>query len=297
MTAEVLSAFCDTGLRSVVLKGPALGRHLYRDGSPRSYLDADLLVAPADLPRAGNALRDLGFDLEMDQAAHPSRIPEPYAQVWRRPPGDEAVDLHWRLPGMQASGKRTSEVLGAHTEPITIGGVMAESLDRPAIALLVALHAAYHGTSVAKPLADLERALDQIDLANWSDASGLAADLDAVEAFAAGLRLLPAGEDLAAHLELPPVTSPRRRLYAAGRPPAALGILGILEKHSGRGRARAVRDAVVPTPEFMRASRPLARRGRTGLILAYLVRAVVRAGQLPGALRAVRSSRRPPAQR
>jgi hypothetical protein len=93
------------------------------------------------------------------------------------------------------------------------------------------------------------------------------------------------------------VTSPRRRLYAAGRPPAALGILGIVEKHSGRGRALAVLDAVVPTPEFMRASRPLARRGRSGLVLAYLVRAVVRASQLPAALRAVRSSRRPPAQR
>lgn len=297
-TAEVLRAFEKRGCRSIVLKGPALQRELHGDGSRRAYFDTDLLVSPADLPRAARILSELGFALVMDHRDH-AGVSEPRAQEWGRTPGRKELDLHWRISGVGVPDERAWEILAAQTEPIVVGGAAGESLSRPGIALHVALHAAHHGTTRPKPLRDLDRALDRIGTDTWVQAAVLAAELDASEAFAAGLRLSPAGERLATELRLLPVQSPRRRLLAATQPPGSLAVLRIVEAPTARARARALRGEIAPAPAFMRAAFPLARRGRVGLALAYLVRAAMRAWQLPGAIRAVRWSRgaRPPAGR
>ena len=290
-TVEVLCAFEDTGCRSILLKGPTLQRELHRDGSRRNYGDTDLLVAPRDLPRAAQTLARLGFRLVLDHSEHPG-VSEPHAQEWERA-GRDSVDLHWRVPGVGIPAERAWDLLAARTAPIAIGRAVGESLAPAGVALLVALHAAHHGTTVERPIRDLERALDLVDGDVWAQAAGLARDLGASEAFAAGLRLAPAGERLTGDLGLPPVGSPRRRLLATDQPPGSLGVLRVLEAPTTRERIRALRSEMLPAPDFIRASSPLARRGRAGLALAYAGRLLARAWQLPVALRAVRWSRRP----
>jgi hypothetical protein len=288
MTAEVLGALDRARIRSIVLRGPVLRRELYGDSS-RAYVDADLLVSPADLARTGDVLGDLGFELRFDEAAYPGRVWDAHAQTWWR--GENRVDLHWRLTGVEAPADRSWEILAANTTAIDIAGAAARGLSRPGIALIVALHAGHHGRELPKPIADLERALDGLDAATWAEAAQLAGQLDALEAFGAGLRVVPRGEALAAELGLPSVRSPYRRLRAAKPPPASLSVLGILEAPAGRGRARAVLEALFPAPAFMRAAFPVARRGRTGLALAYLTRGLRRAGGLRSAVRAARAVR------
>ena len=289
-TVEVLRAFQHAGCRSILLKGPTLQRELHRDGSRRRYRDTDLLVAPAELPRAADALARLGFRLALDHSEHPG-VSEPHAQEWKR--SREAVDLHWRIPGVGVPAERAWDVLATRTAPIAIGDTAGESLARSGVALLVALHAAHHGTTATQPLSDLERALDQVEGDVWAEAARLASDLDASEAFAAGLRLAPAGARLAGDLRLPPVGSPRRRLMAADQPPGSLGVLTILEAPTIRTRMRAIRAELLPAPDFIRVQWPLARRGRLGLVLAYAARLLARTWQLPAAIRAVRWSRKP----
>ena len=290
-TVAVLRAFQQVGCRSILLKGPTLQRELHRDGSRRRYSDTDLLVAPADLPRAAEALDGLGFRLALDHSDHPG-VSEPHAQEWERF-GRKSVDLHWRIPGVGIPAERAWDVLAAQTASIAIGNAPGESLTPPGVALLVALHAAHHGTTVEHPLRDLERALEQLDKDVWAEAARVASDLDASEPFAAGLRLAPAGERLAGELGLPPVGSPRRRLMAGDQPPGSLGVLRIIEVPDHRKRMRAIRAELLPAPDFMRAGSPLARRGRIGLMLAYAARVLARAWQLPAAIRAVRWARRP----
>src|SRR5690348_9309849 len=94
--SEVLGGLASDGIESVLLKGLALQRRLYGDGALRRYGDANLLVAPAELARAGGVLSALGFELAFDPLEHPLRMPGAHAQEWRR--GRDAVDLHWRLP-------------------------------------------------------------------------------------------------------------------------------------------------------------------------------------------------------
>jgi hypothetical protein len=295
VTAEVLRAFQDADCRSILLKGPALGQELYEDGSPRHYWDTDLLVAPEDLGRAGAALRALGFELALDHGDHPG-IAEPHAQEWSRGAAFRSVDLHWCVPGIEAPDRVAWEVLAERTKPIVVAGAVGETLEREGLALLVALHAAHHGTTRSKPLTDLERALERFGADTWAEARALAGRLAAVEAFTAGLLLTPQGTRLARELALPDVTSPRVRLIAAQQEPGSIGVLDVLEAPTTRERLRVMRAALLPAPSYMRAVSAVARRGRAGLALAYLTRALARARQLPAAVRAVRRARRPPAR-
>jgi hypothetical protein len=294
-TAEVIRAFKDAGCRSILLKGPALAQELYEPGSQRPYWDTDLLVAPGDIGRAGTALRGIGFELALDHGEH-SGIAEPHAQEWSRGASHRGVDLHWCFPGIEAPHQVAWEALAERTKPIVVAGARGETLDRGGVALLVALHAAHHGTTRGQPLTDLERALERFGADTWIDARSLALRLHAVEAFTAGLLLSPQGKRLAAELALPDVTSARVRLIASQQEPGSIGVLDVLEAPSTRERLRVIRAALVPAPSYMRAVSAVARRGRAGLLLAYLTRALARARQLPAAVRAVRRARRPPAR-
>ena len=296
LTVEVLRAFRAAGCRAILLKGLAFRRHLYADGSLRGYGDVDLLVAPDDLARAGAALASLGFELGLDHVEHPG-MAEPHAHEWRRPGGPRVIDLHWRIPGVDAPPDDAWRILSEHAEPIQVGAEVVESLRAEGIALVAVLHAAFHGRAHGRSLRDLERALEVLDRDTWTEAAQLATRLNAAEAFAAGLRLAPAGKLPSAALGLPEVCSPRRRLLAGDQPEGSIGLLRITEPAPVRERLRALRYALLPARAHMRASSTLAARGRAGLVLAYLLRAGRRTVQLPAAIRAVRASRastRPP---
>lgn len=284
-TAEVVRALEADGVSPILLKGPALCRALDLE---RSYGDADLLVAPAQLDRAGEVLARLGFRLTLDHREH-GAVADPRAQEWKRGSRD-SVDLHWRIAGVAAPPADAWALLNSRTEAIELGRAAARTLDATGVALVVALHAAHHGETLGNPLRDLDRALERIDHDGWRAAAALARELDATEAFAAGLRLRPVGAELARELELPTKLSPRRRLMASSQPAGSLGLLRIAD---ARGhRLRAIRDELLPAPEYMRAHDPRARRGRGGLALAYAARLASRGAGLPRALTAVRAARR-----
>ena len=54
--AEVVGALSDAGVRSIVLKGPAVIRWLYPEITDRFSVDVDMLVSPEDVDQAGRAL-------------------------------------------------------------------------------------------------------------------------------------------------------------------------------------------------------------------------------------------------
>jgi hypothetical protein len=293
MTADVIVALQAAGVQNILMRGPAFGRELYGEGALRTYSDADILVAPDAVPAAARVLESLGFELVLDHREHPG-IAEPHAQEWhsQRLRGD--VDLHWRIAGVDAPAERAWQILAARTEPLPLAGTVGQAFARPGTALLVALHAAHHGRSRTRALTDLERAVDRLDVGVWREAAALADELEAGEAFAAGLRVIPEGERLADALGLGTVLSPSRQLMASDHQAGAIALLRVVQASSGRDRLRAARVGLFPAPAYMRAKHRLARRGLMGLVLAYLVRMLTHAWQLPGAIRAVRSTRREP---
>jgi hypothetical protein len=288
-------------VRSVLLKGPAVARWLYRDDpAVRSYVDVDLLVSVGSFPRVTAVLSELGFELSLAEVALPHGR-RPHAETWERPGDGFMVDLHSTLPGVGVAPELAWRVLAADTAAMTVGGAEVEVLGEPARALLVALHAAHHGVKEGQTREDLSRALAQVPVETWGAAYRVAERLKAIEALSSGLRLLPAGAELASELGLPVADSVEAVLRAGSAPELALSFDWLVNAPSSRARARLIARKLVPPAGVLKARSPLARRGPAGLVVAYAVNPFVLAWRGGPALRAwvearreAHSSRRPP---
>ena len=285
LTAELADAFERREIACILLKGPVVARWLYDDGSVRSYSDCDLLVAPDQIPAAQRLLAELGFH----DTASPLGHPRLDSHEWRR--GEHRVDLHSTLIGIRASPRAVWETLSPLCETTVVGGAPVQVLNVPARALHVVLHAAQHGRAEPKPLEDLRRALEIVPESTWLDVAALARRLDAVEAFATGLRLLPQGSAVASGLGLASAASADATLRLEPVP-LALGIEHLVSTPGWKSRLHIVLRELFPTAAFMRWWSPLARRGSAGLAAAYCWRPLWLLAHLVPGLLAWRRARR-----
>lgn len=264
-TAEVTRRLSEHGIRSILLKGPAIAKWLYNDGSTRLYRDSDLLVAPDQIAAAEHLLIGWGYrhppldDLVGDRPWH--------AHFWTN--GVHSIDLHRTLIGAGIPPQRVWDYLAARTDRMRIGGEQLEVLATPPRLAHVALHAAQDGVRLGRPLEDLERAVEQLGLDDWTRACEVAFELGAAPAFSAGLRLVPAGSAIAERLALPHVTDSEVLLRAQGGPTLSLGFDWLWRIPGAAAKSRFLRSKLLPPADFMRAWTPLARHGLVGLVLSY----------------------------
>nr|MBA2533283.1 nucleotidyltransferase family protein [Nocardioidaceae bacterium] len=266
---EAVAALGDAGLRCIVLKGPSIGRWLYDTTQERSYGDSDLLVAPGEIPAAEKVIFALGYRRQLEALIGD----RPWgALYWMRPHDGAALDLHRALTGIEASPETAWLLLSEETELLSLRGVEVEVLNQAARALHLVLHAADHGFSSDRPLKELALALDALPQDLWSRAASLAAKLEASAAFAAGLRLVPEGAELAARLCLPDNDSVEVALRASPATRHALGLQWLLQTEGLGAKASLLVRKLAPPPAYMRAWSRLAQKGGLGLILAYFWR-------------------------
>jgi hypothetical protein len=201
----------DEGLTTILLKGPALDQLLFEGARTRTYSDIDLLVEPGRLDRAQRQMERLGFHRAARKplAAFGWRVgvavgllDPPHGTAWIRDGDWFTVDLHHTLPLVGVSAADVWRVLDAHRVTITVVGTRVETLDRAASALLIALHAAHHGPSWSRALADLDRACELLEPGCWRAAERLARELEAVAAMGIGLGTTTAGCAIARELGL-----------------------------------------------------------------------------------------------
>ena len=97
--ATILRQFDARGIPAIAQKGPALAHVLYGDSTMRQFGDLDLLVRPADVPRAVGALTDLGYEknLMLSPRQEKAYLQSGCEYVFGR--GDERnmVELQWNL--------------------------------------------------------------------------------------------------------------------------------------------------------------------------------------------------------
>jgi len=291
VTGEAWRALRREHISAILLKGPAIARWLYDPSEPRGYGDADLLVDPRRADDARRILADLGFWAW--SSTIPGDRPRPSEAWWR--PGDRAtVDLHSSLSGARVPAASAWRILRDHVSSMDVGGVEVEVLSVPARAAHVALHAIQHGPREPKPMEDLTRAVARLSIDIWQGAAAIAGSLDALPAFAAGLRLVPAGADLAHRVGLPRAGPPDLLLRARGAAPGALTLDWLATLPGVRAKLALLGRKMVPPPSFMRTWSRLARRGPGGLALTYLCRIpwlAWRAGPAFAAWMRVRSQR------
>ena len=287
VTAEVVSAFRERGVPSILLKGPSIAIWLYRDGAPRPYGDSDLLVPPAQAAHAQQVLLSLGFRYGYESLG-PGVLADDL--FWIR--GRDTVDLHSTLHGVRADPERVWRVLSEHTEVQKVAGQGINVLDPTARAMHVALHAAHHGRREAVPMTDLARALELLPFAAWAQAGELATEIDAGAAFATGLSLLPAGQAIVERLGMEQDGSVNALLSAHTAPTVAFTLEELRKTAGPAAKARFVVRKAFPTRTYMRVYWPIARRGSAGLVVAYCQRIVHKMGKLLPAIIAWRRARR-----
>ncbi|MDQ3878988.1 MAG: nucleotidyltransferase family protein [Actinomycetota bacterium] len=271
LAVDAMTAHCGTellarGVSFIVLKGPSTRRWLYADRTPRTYVDSDLLVAPDDYETAEDVLRGLGYRPFRFTRKHDLPI-----HAWTWITDGHSVDLHRFLLGVGASPQQMWSILQAETEPIDVAGVSMQALAEPGRALHVALHAVQHPRA-DKPLQDLRRAIDLVPHEVWLRSSELAERLDAAPAFRTGLELLPEGRVLSRQLGLQVDPRAEDALRAAGDPPGAQRANWLLEQRNARAIAGFVAGRLFPPATYIRVRYQIARRGRLGLIAAYVMR-------------------------
>lgn len=271
VTAEVTTRFEEHGVASILLKGAGFEALLYDVDDGRFYRDTDLLVQARDQVRAEQLLIDSGFERIDREDPGPGPAPK-YARTFRRERDGAIVDLHWRLSGAAAAPGQVWSTLSGHVTTLEVGRRPVSVLDAAASAMLVALHSAHHGTGRPKTLTDVEHAVARLDRATWERARALADALGASEPFAAGLRLTSAGDELADVLRLQRPASVAMWLKTNPRTYGAWALDQVAQNQTIRDRFAALGTIVIPSPMVMRKFFPLARRGRRGLLLAYLLR-------------------------
>jgi hypothetical protein len=259
---EVLDAFAAGGTEALLLKGPVLARVLYRPDEHRAYGDLDLLVPPSDLDRARRVLPRLGYINESDELGIDDVAGVVRSETWSRlkeapiegatvmPP---MIDLHWGLAGCEADAETTWRVLSTRRTWIEIAGRRVPVLDLDGLALHAATHAAQHGPDNLKVLADLARALERWDRDVWRSAAQLAERVEGTPAFAAGLRLVPAGAELARELGLPPTDELTWAiLNRESRPRGTFHLDALVRARGVRERLDVLRRSLFPSRKWIR---------------------------------------------
>ncbi|MGH2873674.1 MAG: nucleotidyltransferase family protein [Solirubrobacteraceae bacterium] len=289
--AEASAALAAAGVDSRLLKGAAVAQWLYAASGGRGYSDCDLLVAPGDVPAAQRVLSSLGYAPDFDDSAMPVWWQE-HGRAWCRSADAVTIDLHRLLPGVRVDAESAWRLLSADPAPVLAGGRLLPALGLPARLLHVVLHAAQHGSPSGTPIADLERAMAQLDPDAWRAAAALARAVDATDAFAAGLGLASGGSELARSLGIPPASSVEALLRAGSAVPGALAFEQFARADGMRARASIVFRKLVPPPEYVRYWSRQPGGGRSELLKAYLRRPLWVARQALGGLRAWRDGRR-----
>ncbi len=272
--AEVLSALQRAGVDALLLKGPALERALYRPHEARAYVDVDILVAPDRRAIARRCLTELQFI----DASEPLGIDDiggvVHAETWLGGPGSSSpelvVELHLWLAGAQGDPEHVWQALWEGADSIELAGARVSVPGRPALALGLATHVAQHGPSYVKGLAELRLGLQRWPDEAWDQASALAQRIGAVEAFAAGLRLIEEGVVAAERLDLPASDEAERAIRQIGlRPRGTFHLDAFAQAHGLRGRAAVARRALLPKRAWIIDHYRWADRGGLQLAAGY----------------------------
>jgi hypothetical protein len=270
ITAEVVSALDVAEIPSILMKGPAIATWLYSGDVPRLYTDTDLLLRRVDWEKAKREMEALGFEDDLGPMAHP-RMEAGDGYPWGRSDG-AGVDLHYTLFGIGADPEMLWGAFSRDSVREVVGGIKVAMPSHAARLLHIALHAVQHGGEAQlKPIMDLEHALAKGSRDQWEEAGQLAVQLDAVDAFSSGLRLLPDGERLADEIGAVAQSSAKTELRL-GQVPLAEGFREVSEAPGIGAKLKIILRELFPTPAFMRWWKPVANRGPWGLAASYVWR-------------------------
>jgi len=143
---RVMDALDSAGAAALAYKGPPLAIQAYGELSLRSFADLDLLVRPADVPRALAALARAGYHDTLGLAGARERW-------FRRVDGDypllhrstrTLVELHARVSTLRFGVDVDTDALLRRARTVAIGGAGVRTLGDDDLLLVLFVHGAKH---------------------------------------------------------------------------------------------------------------------------------------------------------
>jgi hypothetical protein len=161
LTGELLnlvSHFESASIQVVFFKGPAAAWSLYETPALREMSDLDLLVHPADAPRAVDLLVACGCRpvYSIDRRFFRSGRELPLTS-----PAGAAIDLHWSLAPSHFCHGLDMDGIWTRLAPVQVAGHAVQTLGNEDLLTFLCVHGAKHGWCSLHWLSDLARLIDR----------------------------------------------------------------------------------------------------------------------------------------
>jgi hypothetical protein len=101
-TSELIRILCQlesAGIKALPYKGPVLAQTLYGEVTDRHFSDLDVLILPADVPKAKAALLDLGYKpkIQLAPRIETAHIKTGYEYSFGNARNPNLLELQWRI--------------------------------------------------------------------------------------------------------------------------------------------------------------------------------------------------------
>jgi hypothetical protein len=250
------------GARPILIKGAALAYTHYAEPWLRARLDTDILIAPASVEAACDALRRLGYARDVSNSGALVFAQAGFERMDRFGI-THALDLHWRIANWQAIARvRTHDDIAARAVAVPALGPHARAACGSDAFVLACLHRAAHHRDSGELLwvYDLHLIAARLTASDWQDVAAIA-ERQAVTALCAR------GVALARDFFASPVAGPIiDRLAAwesnAAHEPSAVylskelrlvdGLMSDLRALRARDGLRLLREHLFPPAAYMR---------------------------------------------
>jgi hypothetical protein len=183
---KALDALESRGVQALPYKGPGLSKILYNNVARRQFSDLDILVRPADLPRAKLVLTEIGLlpHLHLTDAAEQAYVASGYEYSFDGFGQKNVLDLQWRILPRFYSVDFDIDSFFQRAQVIKLNERQVHTLSPEDLLLVLCVHAAKHiwgRLSWVRDLADLaasapckwELVLDQARLVGVSRIVGI----------------------------------------------------------------------------------------------------------------------------
>ena len=175
---RVKELFQEQGIVALPYKGPVLAALLYDNVTARGYSDIDILIRPADVPRATAALQSAGFKpaLRLRPREEKAYLATGYEYTFHGPKDPNLIEIQWRvLPRFYAIDFDVAGFI-RRSRKIPIEEQVIQTLSNEDLLLVLCVHAAKHAWSKLswiREIAELER-LTKLD---WDKVAKQVSDL------------------------------------------------------------------------------------------------------------------------
>ena len=192
--ARITRLLNEAGIRTMMIKGPALAMLAFDDPTLRESQDVDLLIDPARLYEADRLIRQAGYQRTIPK----SELTECQFATYQRLQCQFVYDslklgvtqeLHWRLTSNPHLLHLEEAAMWSRSEPIVVAGAQFATLPDEELFLYLCVHGSGHMWFRLKWIVDIAALIQKFRPETLDRISGRARDLGALRSFHSALLL------------------------------------------------------------------------------------------------------------